>query len=472
VTDSNAYLSDEAKAHLERIKRERRARRGESAPVVPLHSGEQLEEPREEEHKEDTWPAMDKAAFIGLAGDFVRELEPHTEADPVGLLLQFLVTFGNVIGNAPYYLVEADRHHANLFAVMVGNSAKGRKGTAGGRVRAITKFADETWATERAASGMSSGEGLINSVRDEVSKWNAREGRNEVIDPGVRDKRLLVTEPEFAGALSVMDRHGNTLSPVIRNAWDGQRLQTLTRNSPLVATGAHISIIAHITADETRARLSRTDMANGFANRFLFACVRRSKLLAHGGSANDAAIEKLGARLTEAVKFARQVGRVKMTGAAADAWTAVYPALSSERLGLLGSITARAEAQTIRLALVYALLDSAIPGTDGTNPPVSIDLPHLKAALAVWNYCDESAARIFGDASGDPVADEILATLRRSPDGMTRTDLNNLFGRHRTSDQISAALGALYRAGRAKFETAATAGRPVERWFAIKGSAQ
>jgi hypothetical protein len=80
-----------------------------------------------------------------------------------------------------------------------------------------------------------------------------------------------------------MERHGNTLSPTIRNAWDGKRLQTLTRNSPLKATGAHVSIIGHITRDELRARLSRTNMANGFANRFIFARVKRSKLLPFGG---------------------------------------------------------------------------------------------------------------------------------------------------------------------------------------------
>ena len=83
----------------------------------------------------------------------------------------------------------------------------------------------------------------------------------------------MVTESEFAGTLAVMERPGNTLSPVIRNAWDGLQLQTMTRGSPLKATGAHISIIAHITKDEMRARLTRTDMANGFANRFLFCLV-------------------------------------------------------------------------------------------------------------------------------------------------------------------------------------------------------
>jgi hypothetical protein len=223
------------------------------------------------------------AALYGLAGDFVNAVLPHTEADPVALLIQFLTMFGNVVGPSPYYLVESDKHRANIFAVLAGSSAKGRKGTSAGRVTDALSLADERWAKDRTVSGLSSGEGLIDAVRDEVRKWDAKEHCEVVVDQGARDKRLLVTEPEFAGALSVMERHGNTLSPTIRNAWDGKRLQTLTRNSPLKATGAHVSIIGHITRDELRARLSRTNMANGFANRFIFARVKRSKLLPFGG---------------------------------------------------------------------------------------------------------------------------------------------------------------------------------------------
>jgi hypothetical protein len=156
---------------------------------------------------------------------------------------------------------------------------------------------------ERTASGLSSGEGLIYAVRNSVSKWNAKEKIEEVIDPSVVDKRLMVTEAEFAGALSVMERHGNNLSPVIRNAWDGLRLQTLTKNSPLKADRAHISVVAHITDTELRARFTRTDMANGFANRFLFFCVRRSKLLAHGGNLDEAKLNELGERTRKAVEY-------------------------------------------------------------------------------------------------------------------------------------------------------------------------
>src|SRR5262249_29551071 len=168
-----------------------------------------------------------------------------------------------IVGNTPYFLIESDRHTANLFEALVGVSAKGRKGTSGSRVRAVAKIADQAWFMERSASGLSSGEGLIYAVRNPISKWNANRMIEAFFDPGFMDKRLMVIEAEFAVALAAMERHGNTLSPVIRNAWDGHRLQTLTKNLPLKADGAHISIVAHITETEARARLTRTDLANG-----------------------------------------------------------------------------------------------------------------------------------------------------------------------------------------------------------------
>ena len=41
-------------------------------------------------------------AFYGLAGDFVRLIEPQTEADPTALLLNFLVTSGSMFGREAY----------------------------------------------------------------------------------------------------------------------------------------------------------------------------------------------------------------------------------------------------------------------------------------------------------------------------------------------------------------------------------
>ena len=402
------------------------------------------------------WPVMDDAAYYGIAGDIVRTILPHSEADPVALLSQTLTMAGNVIGRLPYYQVESDRHRANLFVVLVGASAKGRKGTSLGRIRSIVKVADELWSGDRIKSGLSSGEGLINEVRDPLEKYNVKEGQSEIVDLGVSDKRLMIIEPEFAGAISVLERHGNTLSPQIRRAWDGDILSTLTRNSPLKATGAHISIVGHVTVDELRARLSRTEMGNGFANRFLYGLIKRSKELPFGGDLTDSEILRLGERLKSVIDRAKPVGRVEMTDDARSKWAAVYPALSAGKPGLLGAVIARAEAQTVRLALIYSLLD----GSD------RIDLPHLEAALAVWEYCELSAAHIFGDAVGDPVADDILRALRAAPNGMTRTDINSLFSRHQSSSRMGTALQLLATTGRARLKTTQSGGRPSEVWFA------
>lgn len=169
------------------------------------------------------WPEIDEDAYYGLAGDVVRTIEPHSEADPAALLLQFLVMAGNAIGSTPYYQVESDRHHVNLNAALVGDTSKGRKGTAMGRIRNVMQHSDPTWCEERIKGGLSSGEGLIHEVRDEVKRWDAAAQAWEIIDPGVKEKRLLLIEPEFAGVLAVASRQGNTLSTLIRRAWDGDR---------------------------------------------------------------------------------------------------------------------------------------------------------------------------------------------------------------------------------------------------------
>jgi hypothetical protein len=408
------------------------------------------------------WPdPVHEAAYYGLAGEVVRAIEPHTEADKIALLLQFLAFFGNVVGRRPYYQVEGDKHFPNMFVVLVGETSKARKGTSAGRIRQVFEHTDPLWVKERIHSGMSSGEGLIWNVRDPAKQWKKTEdgeGVEKEVDPGITDKRLMIIEPEFAGTLSVMKREGSTLSRVVRDAWDRGDLATLTKHAPASATGAHISIVGHITAFELRRSLDRVSMANGYANRFLVACVRRGRILPHGGDLSEQTIRDLGARVQTAVECAEKIDQVVMTDEAREGWENVYPALSEGRPGLLGAIVGRAEAQVIRVAMLYALLDGK----------AEIDMEHLAAALALWGYCERSAYFIFGDVLGDPDADEILRALRRNGGaGMTRTEISGLFGRHRSSSQIEASLAALAGSGKARSNTRDTGGRPVEVWAAI-----
>jgi hypothetical protein len=409
------------------------------------------------------WPVMAEQAYRGLAGDIVRAIAPESEADPVALLIQILAAAGNAIGRGPYYQVEGDRHGPNLYAVLVGETSKGRKGTAWGRVRQVMAVADPHWVSEHVQSGVSSGEGVIWAVRDAIKQFE-RQGKGPAaervevtIDPGVSDKRLYILESEFARALAVMKRDGNTLSSVLRDGWDRGDLASLTKDSPARATGAHISIIGHITADELRRDLDEVSMANGYANRFLFACVRRSNVLPFGGALAEETICDLGRRLHTSILAAQNVARVMMTPPARERWREIYPELSEGEPGLLGAIIGRAEAQVIRLALGYTLLDQT----------ALIEVDHLRAALAVWDYCEESVRYIFGDALGDRIADEILRALRANAGGLTRTQIRDLFGRNRAAERIGMALSTLERYGKARrMVEPETGGRPAETWIA------
>ena len=411
----------------------------------------------------DAWPdPLCAEAFHGLAGKVVHLIAPHSEADPAALLLQFLVAFGNAIGRGPFFEVEGDRHATNLFTVMVGETAKARKGTSWSRIRRLFLLAEEAWVTDRVESGLSSGEGLIWAVRDPIVRQerirDGNETRYEMVisDPGVEDKRLLVLEEEFASTLRVMGREGNTLSPTIRRAWDNGNLSSLVKNSPCRASGALISIIGHITTHELRQYLERTEAANGFANRFLFVCVRRSKLLPEGGCLSDSDLGPLARQVDRALASARRIQAVSRNNEATILWQTVYPELSEGRPGLLGAVISRAEAQTMRLAMLYALLDGSS----------SITATHLNAALAVWEYCEASARSIFGTALGDRVADRILNALRSNPDGLMRTDISDLLGRNKDQATIDRALSLLASVGVATCGREQSGGRPSERWFA------
>ena len=406
---------------------------------------------------DEPWPEpMLLEALIGVAGKFVRAVAPHTEADAHALLVQFLVAVGNLFGRRAHVNVGAEPHYANTNVVLVGNTSRGRKGTAWANVKQVLAEVDPAWADECITSGLSSGEGVIHAVRDPITKTSAT-GQQTTTDPGVVDKRLMVVEPEFAQALKVAGREGNILSPTIRQAWDSGDLRTMTKNSPTRATGAHISIIGHITQTELRRHLASTDMANGFANRMNFILVRRSKLLPHGGHPDPDELKNVANEVAQSIQRVQHIpDRIRRSDGFRTMWERAYPELTRDRPGLLGAVLARAEAQVLRFALIYALLEASW-GLQGH---------HLRAALAVWTYIERSAEIIFGQLLGDPVADDLLEALRRAPRGLTRTDINRLLGGHRSSGTIGASLTLLEREGLAHVVTEATPGRPIERWFA------
>ena len=418
----------------------------------------------------DPWPTLDGAALYGLPGEFTKAVEPYSEADPVGILLNVLLPAGASIGPLPHVLVEHTPHYARTNALLVGVTAGGRKGTSWGLPRYLLSRVDEAFVSKRVKSGLSSGEGLIFQVRDpQYDQVPLREGGRKtgkilgyedvLSDPGEPDKRLLIIESEFASALKVMDREGNTLSPILRDVWDHGNLSPLTKKDRMVATGAHVSVIGHITANEFLRYLSVTERANGYANRYLISLVRQSKFLPSGKGTPPEILEPYFMRFLRTLEKARTRSLLVRDHETEILWASVYRKLVEVPQGMTGAILARGAAQVLRLSLIYALLDE----TEAKRTDTAIRVPHLLAALAVWDYCRTSTYQIFGDAVGDPIADRLLRLIKTGP--QTETTLYEAIGKHEGDrNRKGQALDLLQRLDRIHGASRPTAGRSITEW--------
>ena len=96
--------------------------------------------------------------------------------------------------------------------------------------------------------------------------------------------------------------------------------------------------------------------------------------------------------------------------------------------------------------MLYALVDG----------DTTIRVAHLRSALGLWDYAARSVAWATRAASADPVAEQVHAALAASPDGLTRAQLRDLFGRNLPGGRIDQALTTL-----------SVAGCPAEVWAAI-----
>jgi hypothetical protein len=371
----------------------------------------------------------------------VRTIAPHTEADPVALVLQILVAFGNVIGRKPHFYVGQTRHGLNLYTVLVGKTARARKGSSWDFVASPFRRLDPGWADECVQGGLSTGEGVIARAAGRTLP---------------KDERVLFLEEEFASVLEVMGRRNSTLSMTMRRGWDGRTLQVLTRHEPLFVKDAHISMIGHVTQHNLLKSASQADIHGGLFNRILFGCIQRVQLLPDGGKVPQAELDRLTQSMKDAIRFASRNLNVLFSNRSRKLWRTVYVRLSDPPLQdpTIDAVTARAEAQVRRIAVLYALLDRSR----------IVKVQHLRAGLEVWRFCDESARFVFGPMVPRSLEDRILEILAASGTPMGRTAISQKLSHHCASDEITVALRKLRAAGRAQAITVPTGGRSAEQW--------
>ena len=398
------------------------------------------------------FPVMAEEALHGPAGEIVRTIAPHTESDPALLLIGSLVYFGNALGHGPHHVVEGTPHYPNLYALFVGDTSKARKGTGDGRVRQIFKLAAPAWCGYRIKSGLSSGEGLINEVRDPVVKMV--KGEEQTVDEGVDDKRLLIVQSEFGGALQALKREGSLLSTVMRDGWDGRDLATLVKHSPLRATNplnywphhqkrvglphgpdldgqrarqsvsirlcAAIEVLA-VRRKPVAARCNQTRLGSGFRHR------------ARQSDRRGAMAPRRGRRMEEHLRRA-------LGGQARASRTPIRARRGSDHSAGVGLC-----------ALGWLLLDRAGPSHRRYG---RAELLRGERPLRL-----RREDRQFG-------RDTILAALTNAyPEGLTRTEIRDLFARNAEAGAVATALQELQSLGRVMMSRRVNGrGRPVEIW--------
>lgn len=417
--------------------------------AAPLEA-EEWERQQVAEHEAETesvgarrsWPTLDPKAFQGLAGDIPRALDPATEADPAAVLAQALAVFGWLVGNtgtAGHLLIANEKHGPRVWPVIVGDTSSGAKGTSWAAAwRPFRRYLEGDTSTPVHSNGLSSGEGLIEAVRDDIG--DPEDERNWW--PGVDDKRLLVRETELASVFHRMGREGNTLGPLLRQAWDGGDLRTLTRK-PICATDPHIVLVGHVSPGELATVVKSQDVNGGTLNRFLFIASRRSKRLPYGGNAPQEVVDDLAVRIGRALHSAAGAERVNLSEDCRKAWAQMYMRLTADRPDtVLTKATGRRAPHVLRLALIYALMDECR----------TIDVRHLEAAAALEQYSVDTAAYLFSASQATARQQEVsdLAKFIEDGgiDGRTRTEISREhFRGNRKADEIKLMLRELVESG-------------------------
>ena len=357
-------------------------------------------------------PVAAPEIYTGILGEITMAAEPGTEADPVGVLGSLLTMTSVAVGIVPHVQVGNDRHPLLIWTLLFGRTGSGRKGGATGTAALFASTASPDFASY-ATSGLSSGEGLIERLRD-------GDGKD---DQGVTDKRLLAVETEFGTVMARAARDGSTLAEVCRQAWNGEALSVLNRKR-LSASWSHVGIIGHIAPRDFRRRLAAADLAAGTYNRYLPLYVERSKRLPIPEGADLAVVKRLGEYLAGRIGGARKIRRLQLDREAAALWCdelyEEFTAADDEEQAW-AEFMRRAAPYCLRIGGLYAALDGR----------ALIGKADLTAAGALVRYSTASARYVLGSQLRDPRLERLTRAITAAGEaGLTRTEISGLFDRH------------------------------------------
>ncbi len=433
-----------------------------STPARREHQPEPDNAPDDEpEARHVNQPRPSEAMLYGLAGDVGKTAAATTEANPYAVCMGFMSFLSGMAGRDIYLPVGNTRHHPRLFTLHVGRSSRGRKGDALSLVHRIRHAIDKREREHGTiggsllglvhTGGLSSREGLVMFIHN-----GFKQGKDEV--PAIEDKRLWVVESEFANILQQSKRDGNTLSPALRDAWDGVSIKPATKSLPLWTTDPHIAIAAAITPTELVELMKARELSNGFANRFVIFWAERERLIPFPRATSETDLLGLVERTEKVLRFmkgkypaSKDSRAMTLSHEAKTAYERLYRGLNATTGSpRLDGILERRAPMLLRIAMLFAMTDLTL----------TIEVHHIKAAQAWVTYWVDSVRYVFGEAADEASiaerqdsADKLLAFLSQKGEA-TRTEITvECFNKHAPPGGLDAVIAELLNATPPKIET-------------------
>lgn len=414
-------------------------------------------------------PQTTLGMFPGLLKEIIKECCSRSEAVPVAVCAHVLMRFAALVGPMVYLPIGDERRWLNEFILMIGPTGLGKGASGHGPKRIFKKVEDylqldldrqlqagKSQGVNRFSllkvhsGGLSSGEGLAAALDDGKAGCD--------VNPPVTDKRLLVFEPEFSNIMSLCQRVGNTLSIVLRNAFDGMPIQPLTKRDRVKVTDPFVCLFAHIT-DSELTRHEQADMmaANGMLNRFLILWQQPTRDVPFPDPIPEERVDHLARQLAERIITARRQQHethyqrirplswcLNLDEAARRYWARHYSELINRPdAEQVQALTRRHRLHALILGGLFALLEGGSV----------IQKEHLTCALAWVDYSRRSVIYCYQSQKLQQQAEENHKTARRvlyavvllnqKHGRCTRTDIHNFYQRKLKAAAITQALETL-----------------------------
>jgi Bifunctional DNA primase/polymerase, N-terminal len=383
-------------------------------------------------------PVLGPDAYHGPLGEYLVFLDRRTEAHPAPIGFSILAYLGAWLGRALTFSAgPAIRHHPNLWGAFVGPTSSGAKGVSWGAARLILDTLDRQIVAGHTASGLGSGEALVDMLAD---------------DDG-RTKAYVVHDHELAAVFRVCQREGSTLSELLRKGFDLDQLESRTRRKgDVIASAYFLAALGSITEAELGDLLDAAAVENGFGNRWLYLWSELTTLLPFGADLDLVRLGAIADRIAEGVAGCiEREYRIADGTPAGDVWRPFYLARRSGRgAGIVRALTARHHVHAARLSILYAALDGA----------VELGPDHVRAAIAWCDYSYATVELVFGPGASGRARTLVEAIRAAGTNGLDGTAQRDVFHRNLSGEELATIRAELEEVGLVHTEHLPTGGRP------------